>query len=200
MAPVIGADFKTGRFNFAAKYEFKTQIRMKNESTVFEASEIAAVNKYRDGEEVNEDVPAQLAIGVQWTPVDPVRVNVGWHHYFDKSASWYNNTQDLLDHDSNEYLAGIEWDLNDRFTISGGMQLTRYGLSDEYMNDMSFVVDSYSIGFGANYKASDKLTLKAGYFLTDYDNYERKDYPAKGFSDTFTRTNRVLGVGCEVKL
>ena len=200
MAPVIGADFKTGRFNFAAKYEFKTQIRMKNESTVFEASEIAAVNKYRDGEEVNEDVPAQLAIGVQWTPVDPVRVNVGWHHYFDKSASWYNNTQDLLAHDSNEYLAGIEWDLNDRFTISGGMQLTRYGLSDEYMNDMSFVVDSYSIGFGANYKASDKLTLKAGYFLTDYDNYERKDYPAKGFSDTFTRTNRVLGVGCEVKL
>ena len=199
-APVIGIDYKIGRFNFAAKYELKTQIRMKNESTVFEASEIAAVNKYRDGEEVNEDVPAQLAVGAQWSPVDDVRVNVGWHHFFDKNAEWYNNAQNLLDHDSNEFLAGIEWDVNDRFTISGGLQLTRYGLSDQYMNDMSFVVNSNSIGFGANYKATDKVTLKAGYFQTNYDHYKRTDYPSMGFSDDFTRTNRVLGVGCEVTL
>lgn len=200
IAPVIGADYKVGRFNFAAKYEFKTQIRMKNESTVFEASEIAAVNKFRDGEEVNEDVPAQLALGAQWSPIDDIRLNVGWHHFFDKKAEWYNNTQELLDHDTNEYLAGVEWDLNDRFTISGGLQLTRYGLSDQYMNDMSFVVNSYSIGFGANYKASDKVTLKAGYFQTNYDHYKRENYPAQGFSDDFTRTNRVLGVGCELNL
>lgn len=200
IAPVIGADYKVGRFNFAAKYEFKTQIRMKNESTVFEASEIAAVNKFRDGEEVNEDVPAQLALGAQWTPVDDVRVNVGWHHFFDKKAEWYNNSQDLLDHNSNEYLAGVEWDINDRLTISGGIQLTRYGLSDQYMNDMSFVVNSNSIGFGFNYKANDKLTLKAGYFQTNYDHYKRENYPAEGFSDDFTRTNHVLGVGCEVSL
>ena len=44
IAPIIGVDYKVGNFNFAAKYEFKTQIRMKNESTVFEASEINAVN------------------------------------------------------------------------------------------------------------------------------------------------------------
>ena len=200
IAPVIGADYKAGRFNFAAKYEFKTQIRMKNESTVFEASEIAAVNKFRDSEEVNEDAPAQLALGAQWAPVDQVRVNVGWHHFFDKDAEWYNNAQDLLDHDSNEYLAGVEWDINDRLTISGGMQLTRYGLSDQYMNDMSFVVNSYSLGLGFNYKASDKLVLKAGYFQTNYDHYKRENYPAEGFSDDFTRTNRVLGVGCEINL
>ena len=200
IAPVIGADYKAGRFNFAAKYEFKTQIRMKNESTVFEASEIAAVNKFRDSEEVNEDAPAQLALGAQWAPIDQVRVNVGWHHFFDKDAEWYNNTQDLLDHDSNEYLAGVEWDINDRLTISGGMQLTRYGLSDQYMNDMSFVVNSYSLGLGFNYKANDKLVLKAGYFQTNYDHYKRENYPAEGFSDDFTRTNRVLGVGCEINL
>ena len=199
-APVIGADYKVGRFNFALKYEVKTQIRMKNESTVFEASEIAAVNKFRDSEEVNEDMPAQLAIGAQWSPVDAIRLNVGWHHFFDKKAEWYNNTQELLDHDTNEYLAGAEWDINDRFTISGGLQVTRYGLSDQYMNDMSFVVNSISLGFGANYKASDKVTLKAGYFQTNYDHYKRENYPAEGFSDDFTRTNRVLGIGCELNL
>lgn len=198
IAPVIGIDYRVGKFNFAAKYEFKTEMHMKNESTVFEASEIPAVNKYRDGEEVNEDAPAQLAVGAMWNITDDVRLNLGWHHFFDKEASWYNNSQDLLDHDSNEYLAGVEWDLNDRFTISGGVQLTRYGLSDEYMNDMSFVVNSHSIGFGANYKVNDKVTLKAGYFKTSYDHYKRNNYPAEGFSDDFTRTNRVLGVGCDL--
>ena len=28
--PIIGIDYKTGRWNFAAKYEFKTRLRMKN--------------------------------------------------------------------------------------------------------------------------------------------------------------------------
>ena len=43
VAPVIGVDYKTGNFNFAAKYEFKTRMRMKNKSTVKEASIIDAV-------------------------------------------------------------------------------------------------------------------------------------------------------------
>ena len=200
IAPIIGIDYKTGKFNFAAKYEFKTQIRMKNESTVNEASEIDAVNKYRDGEEVNEDAPALLTVGAQWSPADEVRLNVGYHHYFDKQADWYANAQEELDHDSNEYLAGAEWDITDKLTVSLGGQLTRYGLTDEYMNDISFVVNSYSVGFGFNYKATDKVVLKAGYFQTMYDTYNRTNYPTAGHHDSFTRANRVLGIGCEFSL
>ena len=197
VAPIVGVDYKLNdQFNFAAKYEFKTQIRMKNESTIFEASEIEAVNKYKDEEKVNEDVPAMVAVGAQWTPIKEVRLNAGGHYYFDKQAEWYGNAQEKLDHNSYEILAGAEWDVTDRLTISVGGQLTRYGLTDEYMNDMSFVVNSYSIGFGGNYKATDHLTLKAGFFQTEYGTYERT-VPTK---DSFTRTNRVLGVGCQVDL
>ena len=199
VAPVIGIDYKTGKFNFAAKYEFKTQIHMKNESTVNEASEIPAVNKFRDSEKIDEDSPAQLALGAMWNVSDNFRLNLGYHHFFDTNVNWYNNTQDLLDGGSNEYLAGAEWDLTNKLTISGGAQLTRYQLTDAYMNDMSFVVNSYSFGFGFNYKASNMVTLKAAYFQTNYDHYKRNDYPQAGVSDDFTRTNRVLGVGCELR-
>jgi long-subunit fatty acid transport protein len=198
IAPVIGIDWQYKNFNFAAKYEFKTQIRMKNESTVNEASEIAAVNRFRDGEKVNEDAPALLTIGAQWKPIDAVSLNLGWHHYFDKDANWYNNTQDLLRRNTNEYLAGVEWDVTDRLNVSCGGQLTRYGLTDEYMNDMSFVVNSYSLGFGFSYKVKNNITLSAAYFQTNYDKYTRENYPTAGVNDTFTRTNRVLGVGCQV--
>lgn len=198
VAPIIGIDYKFGRFNLAAKYEFKTEIHMKNESTVNEASEIPAVNKFRDAEKIDEDSPAQLAVGAMWNITDDVRLNLGYHHFYDKDANWYNNTQDLLDGGTNEYLAGVEWDITDRLTVSGGTQLTRYQLTDAYMNDMSFVVNSYSLGFGFNYKASDHVTLKAGYFQTNYENYDRVTTKEPLVSDSFTRTNRVLGIGCEL--
>ncbi len=198
IAPIIGIHYKVSNFNFAAKYEFKTQIRMKNESTVNEASEIAAVNKFRDGEKVNEDSPALLTIGAQWKPIDVVSLNLGWHHYFDKDANWYNNTQDLLRHNTNEFLAGVEWDITPKLNVSCGGQLTRYGMDDAYMNDMSFVVNSYSIGLGFSYKVKENITLSAAYFQTNYGTYKRDNYPAEGISDHFTRTNRVLGVGCQL--
>ena len=198
IAPVIGVDYRIGKFNFAAKYEFKTQIHMKNESTVNEASEIPAVNKFRDGEKIDEDSPAQLAVGAMWNISDAVRLNLGYHHFYDKNVNWYNNAQDLLDGGTNEYLAGAEWDITNKLTVSAGGQLTRYQLTDAYMNDMSFVVNSYSLGFGFNYKASDVVTLKAAYFQTNYENYDRVTSTQPLISDTFTRTNRVLGIGCEL--
>lgn len=200
IAPVIGVDYKFGQFNLAAKYEFKTQVRMRNESTVNEASEIAAVNKFRDGEDVNEDAPALLTVGVQWKPADMVSINAGYHHYYDTNASWYGNTQNLLDGGTNEYLAGVEWDINDRLNVSLGGQLTRYQLTDAYMNDMSFVTNSYSLGLGFSYKVKENITLTAAYFQTNYDDYERANYPTEGVSDSFTRTNRVLGLGVQVDL
>lgn len=199
-APIIGIDYKIGRFNFAAKYEFRTQMRMKNESTVNDASEIEAVNKFRDGETVNEDTPALLAFGAQWSPIDQVRINVGYHHFFDKDVTWYNHTQDQLRHGTNEFLFGAEWDTTERLTFSAGGQVTRYGLTDDYMNDMSFVVNSYSIGFGFNYKVSKVVSVKAAYFQTYYGNYERINAQNPNIRDTFTRTNRVFGVGCELTL
>ena len=144
IAPVIGIDYKTGPFNFAAKYEFKTRMRMKNNSDLKEASVISATNKYVNGTSVPEDSPAQLALGAQWSVLDNVRLNAGYHHFFDTDAHWYEHSEKLLDGGTNEYLAGAEWDVNDRLTVSGGVQFTRYPLTDEYMNDMSFVVNSWT--------------------------------------------------------
>ena len=198
IAPVIGVDYRVGPFNFAMKYEAKTQIRMKNESTVNEASEIPAVNKFRDAESIDEDSPAQLAFGAMWNITDQVRLNLGYHHFYDTKAHWYNDAQKLLDGGTNEYLGGVEWDVTDRLTISGGGQLTRYQLTDAYMNDMSFVVNSSSIGFGFKYTVNDNIKLGAAYFQTNYEDYNRVTSTSPLVSDTFTRTNRVLGVNCEL--
>ena len=210
IAPIIGVDLKVGNFNFAAKYEFNTEMKMKNHSTLEKALKIEGdyanfpgienINKYENDTDVDEDAPALLAVGAQWDIIPQVHLNLGYHHYYDKNAHWYNNAQDKLDHGTNEFLAGVEWDVSPRVNISCGGQLTRYGLTDAYMNDLSFVVNSYSAGFGVSYKATDKVTLTAAYFQTNYDNYDKVTSTEPRVSDTFTRTNRVLGLGVQVDL
>ena len=209
IAPIIGIDYKAGPFNFAAKYEFKTRMRMKNNSDLTEAGVIDAMNKYVNGTSVPEDAPALLAVGAQWSIIDNVRLNLGYHHFYDTDAHWYNNSQKLLDGGTNEYLGGVEWDITPRLTVSGGGQLTRYQLTDDYMNDISFVVNSYSLGLGLSYKVTDAVKLSAAYFQTNYENYDMNTPEQKMESlgltvpagkTSFTRTNRVLGIGCEITL
>lgn len=48
--------------------------------------------------------------------------------------------QKTLKHGTHEYLAGVEWDINKLFTVSGGYQKTDYGLSDAFQSDTSFLV------------------------------------------------------------
>jgi long-subunit fatty acid transport protein len=205
IAPILGIDWRVGNFNFAAKYEFNTQMKMKNNSTLEKAMEIEAVNKFQDGTKVDEDAPALLAAGVQWTVAPGVNLNIGYHHYFDTDAHWYNHNEKLLDGGTNEYLAGAEWDITDKINISAGGQLTRYQLTDEYMNDMSFVVNSYSYGFGMTYKFNNTVKASIAYFQTNYEDYDRVSQAdqttgATIVGDSFTRSNRVLGLGVEITL
>lgn len=158
VAPIIGIDYKAGKLNLAAKYEFKTRMRMKNKSTVKEASLIAAVNKFKDGEKVDEDSPALLTVGAQYEILPSLRVMAGWHHYFDVDTKQY--TKEMLG-DSNEYLFGAEYDICKKLQISAGMQRTAYDFNDAGMNDISFNVSSYSYGLGIGYNVTEKIKVNA---------------------------------------
>lgn len=197
IAPIIGIDYKTGNFNFAAKYEFRTHMRLKNKSTVKEASMIEAVNKFKDGSLVEEDSPAYLTLGAMYEFLPGARLSAGYHHFYDRKSAKYGDAQKLLKGGTNEYLGGIEVDITDKLQASTGFQITKYGLTDAFMNDMSFVCDSWSFGLGLGYKVSDKVMVNAAYFQTNYDKY--KTAAVDGMSNEFFRTNKVFGVGVDLK-
>lgn len=194
VAPIIGVDYKTGKFNFAAKYEFKTRMRLKNKSAnSLSAENISMLGKFADGKKVAEDSPALLTVGAQYSIVPSVRVMAGWHHYFDVDTEQW--TKEMLD-DTNEYLLGAEWDINKMVTVSAGGQRTEYGYKDAGMNDISFNVNSYSYGLGVAVNVTEKVRINAAYFQTLYDDY---DMEKAGATNSFTRTNRVIGVGVDLK-
>ena len=209
-APILGADLKLGKFNLAVKYEFRTKMNMENKSTVKEAHAIDAVNVFRDGTSIREDQPSLLAFGVQYSPIECVRINAGYHHFYDKAAkktyykmneagvsTRYDNKNDMLANGTNEYLGGAEWDITKKLTASAGFQITRYGNTDEYINDISFVVNSWSYGLGVKYQVTDKIAINAAYFKTCYDKYTTA-IDANGVQNTFTRSNRVGAIGVDI--
>ncbi|MDO4214762.1 MAG: outer membrane beta-barrel protein [Bacteroidales bacterium] len=195
IAPIIGIDYKTGNFNFAAKYEFRTHMRLKNKSTVKEASLIEAVNKFKDGSYVEEDSPAYLTLGAMYEFLPGARLSAGYHHFYDRQSAKYGQAEKLLKGGTNEYLGGVEVDVTKKLQASAGFQITKYGLTDAFMNDMSFVCDSWSFGLGVGYKVSDKVMVNAAYFQTNYDKY--KTAVVDGLSNEFYRTNKVFGVGVD---
>ncbi len=195
IAPIIGVDYKADRLNLAAKYEFKTRMRLKNKSAnSASAKNIEMLNKYADGNNVAEDSPALLTVGAQYEVTPSLRVMAGWHHYFDVDTKQY--TKDMLS-DSNEYLLGAEYDICDIVQVSAGAQRTTYGMKDAGMNDISFNVNSWSFGLGVGVKVSEKVKLNAAYFQTLYDDYNKTEAVV---TNSFTRTNRVLGLGVDLKL
>lgn len=199
VAPIIGIDYKTGRLNLAAKYEFKTRMRLKNKSAnSLSAEGIPMLGKFKDGNEVAEDTPGLLTVGAQYSLLPSLRISAGWHHYFDVDTKQY--TKDMLS-DTNEYLVGAEYDINKCWQVSAGAQKTQYGFKDAGMNDISFNVNSYSIGFGVGVQVSEKVKINAAYFQTIYSDYDKKETVGQAtVTNSFTRTNRVFGLGVDLTL
>lgn len=258
--PMLAVDYKTGRWNFSAKYEFKTRMRLKNKSvnqlpsignlddnlknqmnklftgtfmaagmpqeqaiikavlddpTVvattaglkqqFDSKIDKAIGEYADGKKIAGDIPSLLTVGVGYSPIDELRINVGFHWFDDYNATSYNNRNKLLKKRGTlEFNAGVEYDVTKKITVSTGWQNTNYGLTDEYMDDKSFVVGSNSVGLGGVYHITKKLDFSVAYFHTFYDHVKTSETVtlAPGVSNTYnsdyTRNNSAFAAGVNI--
>lgn len=170
--PIVSVDWKVGKVNLAAKYEFKTKLRLKNQAGV----NTSGLSEYNDGEKVKADIPAILSLGARYEVLPTVRLHAGFHYYFDKQATQHENKHNYLSNGGWEVLAGAEVDVTKRWMVSAGWQTTNYGLGKDskFISDMSFVTNSNSLGIGARFQLRKKVALNMSYFKTFYKHYERK--------------------------
>ena len=220
--PIISLDFHKGPVTIAARYEFRTKLNPKNETNVLDAglgtnliafmiatdpsaqAKLEALGTqlstytapFADGARTRYDMPALLSIAVGYDFSKKLRATLEYHFFDDKNAKMANDRQKELKHGTHEILAGIEYDINEKFTISCGGQRTDYGLSDGYQQNTSFACDSYSIGLGGAWNINDKIRLNAGYFISLYSDYKKATSYGE---ETYSRTNNVIGIGIDYK-
>ena len=158
---------------------------------------------YLPNAETRYDMPSLFvaAVGYEFTP--RLRGAVEYHFYDDKNAKMADDRQKTLSHGTHEVLAGVEYDINKKVTVSLGGQRTDYGLTDEYQQNTSFACDSYSIGGGAAWNVNEQIRLNFSYFCSLYSDYtkEQSNYMGVGSAgkETYSRTNHVIGVGIDYK-
>lgn len=264
--PMLAVDYKTGRWNFSAKYEFKTRMRLKNKSVnklpsignlddnlknqmnklftgTFKAAGMSpeqamikaeqasqavlsdqnvvattaglkqqfdskineALGEYADGKKIAGDIPSLLTVGVGYSPIDELHINVGFHWFDDYNATSYNNRNKLLKKRGTlEFNAGVEYDVTKKITVSTGWQNTNYGLTDKYMDDKSFVVGSNSVGLGGVYHITKKLDFSVAYFHTFYNHVKTSEEvtlaPGKTvtYNSDYTRNNSAFAAGVNI--
>lgn len=205
VTPIIGLNFNYGKWNVGTRIEFNTHLNIENKTKRDDTG------LFKDGVNTPNDIPGLWTLGAQYSILPTLRAMVSYHYFFDKSASMANDKQKLLSGNTQEYLAGAEWDITKDIMVSAGMQRTRYGLGDgSYLSDMSFVTSSYSIGFGAAFRIMKNARLNVAYFWTDYDRFDKssstsfmrsaadKNPIVANTTEQFTRTNKVLGVGLDI--
>jgi long-chain fatty acid transport protein len=200
ITPVIGFDYKNGKWNFGTRLEFTTHLNIENHTKRDDTG------LFQDGVNTPNDLPGIFTVGGQYSILPSLRVMASYHFFFDKDAEMAGGKQKYLTANTKEYLAGAEWDITKDIMVSAGAQRTKYGLGDgEYLSDMSFVTSSYSIGFGAKFRIMKKASVNIAYFWTNYENVNKSYTSSIGgvnvdCTDRFTRTNKVLGVGIDVDL
>ncbi len=223
--PLVSVNYHQGPLTLAARYEFRTKINVPNKTNILEAglganviallsktdpASLAAIAQalktkmapYQDGQYTRYDMPALLSVAAGYAFAPHIRATLEYHFFDDKNAKMANDRQEKLSHGTHEILAGIEGDINDRWTLSWGIQHTDYGATDDYQQDTSFACDSWSVGLGCAVKLSEKIKLNAGYFLSIYDDYTKTCTAARDSYDgkeIFSRTNHVIGLGVDFK-
>ena len=201
VTPIIGADFKFGKLNFGLKYEFKANLNIENKTEQLDLINVddAYLADYKDGVNTPSDIPAMLSIAAGYEILPTLRASVEYHFFDDKNAGMAQGRENTLKHGTHEYLAGVEWDITKRLTVSGGFQKTNYGLSNDFQTDISFSCDSYSLGFGANVKLTKALDMDIAYFWTNYSDYNKTSEAYNGIAgipgtNIYSRTNKVFGL------
>jgi long-chain fatty acid transport protein len=79
-------------------------------------------------------------------------------------------------------------------TVSAGVQKTFYGLTDEYIEDLSFNLDSWTLGAGFAFKLTPWMKLQLGYMITLYDEWNKVDALTK-LPTEYDRTSHDIAFG-----
>ncbi|MBF1315861.1 MAG: FadL protein [Porphyromonadaceae bacterium] len=205
LAPIVGLNFNYEGLNVGARYEFRTAIRVKNTT---EAND-SGMEQFADGAKVANDLPAVLGVGASYRLLPTLTAAVGYNHFFEKSANMAGDKQKTLKGNTNEYLFGLEWNALDWLDVSGGVQITRKGVSDAYQSNIHFDMSSTSYGLGVGLHLTKEAQLNLAYMISSYGDHKKTvstyaAQPALGIalpgSEVYTRKNQIFSIGLDYTL
>ena len=191
ITPLIGVNLTLNeKLNVAVKYEMNTAIELETSA----AKPLPGM--FEDGAKRNHDIPAMLNVGLNYAASPELDVALAMNYYFEESALWGTddeNAAEYLDGNSMEIALGLEYDLNEKWILSGGANYAMSGAAgSDYQRDLEHDLGSITGALGLRYKLSDSIDLDIGGLFTQYFEDEI-DFGA--YKETYNRVTQAVAVG-----
>jgi len=202
-APIIGVNISPmENLNIAVKYEFKTKLELTTKLIDNKGGGI-----FTEGEKVTADMPAMLALGVDYKPTEKLLLTGSMNYYFDKNVD-YDGSESLninmIDKNFSEYAIGAEYGITDLIRISAGWLGTFTGVNANYQSDLEYDLNTNSFGGGLGIRLSPMVDLNIGGAYTFYKEGS-KDFihyltETIGFpiTETYNKKTWVAAIGIDL--
>ncbi len=159
---IIGLDITPNdKMNIGIKYATNTELEY--DYTVKDGAQILGSIGIRDGDEKNDDLPAELALGYSYQMTPKLRGEVGFNYYFNSNSDIGGTTlreglEDRID-DSWEIGLGCEFAISDAWKISGGYLYSSMGVDPEDSSKFLPDLDAHTLGVGLQWMATPQLAV-----------------------------------------
>jgi len=227
ITPIIGANltFMEERMNIGLKYEFATKMDVENYTYKDDTKGMPGMEKgmFPDKAKVAADMPAFLSVGVDYLATEDFHISFGVHYYWDKNVDYGRNgwvagsgiglpgdadytpptynrgdNSDWVDANSYEIALGLQYDISEKISLSGGYLYSTTSPALDYQSGLSYSLSANTFSFGALGHISDRFDIDLGILYTAYAPDEKQvEYLAPGvtYTETYDKSNVVFSIG-----
>lgn len=189
---VIGFHYQpTEKLNIGFKYETEVELNLDADGEVRATSNtfkspiqtpignISITDKITDGlkkepviaewlEDDRRNLPAMMALGVSYELTDRITLLTSGNYYFIKDAN-RNGCYDNYDN-GYEISVGVDYKLNNKWTLMAGYQYTDTGANENTYKDTDYALDADMYGVGVKYTPDETKEFIVSYAYVDYKN------------------------------
>ncbi len=178
------------RLNIGMKYEFRTKLTLKNETTE------DGTGEFPDGEKFRNDIPAIFATGIEYKLLPDFKISTSFNYYFDKTAN-RDGKEENIDKNYYELSLGGQYNISDKVAMSAGIMHSETGVNSGYQTDLDYSLSSNTVGLGAEFAVSSHFKVDLGMLYTMYQDGEAEiTYPNIGtFKETYDKKTVIFSVG-----
>lgn len=187
---VIGFHYQpTEKLNIGFKYETEVELNLDADGSVSTTSTneafkinsgsgtvVGNINGALEKEPViaewleddRRNLPAMMALGVSYELTDRITLLTSGNYYFIKDAN-RNGCYDNYDN-GYEISVGVDYKLNDKWTLMAGYQYTDTGANENTYKDTDYALDADMYGVGVKYTPDETKEFIVSYAYVDYKN------------------------------
>jgi long-subunit fatty acid transport protein len=188
--------------NIAVRYDFQTSLEL---TTTVNDNKSGGI--FVDGSTVIADMPAMLAAGFEYKPIDKLLISASMNYYFDQNVDYDGSSTvdiDVIDKNFQEYAVGLQYDLTSRLCASAGWLGTYTGVNEKYQSDQTYSLNTNSVGAGFGLRLSDMLELNLGGQYTFYKEGTKAFSHLLGtnlvpVTETYNKNTWVVAVGLDIR-